>query len=437
MEATQLVLPFVLGLHNKKIEFTLNSISLRNNKMTPPPPFSVEQWMDQYETTAKFNLAETCCASISLTELAAFADGGNKSASELVDLKAIQNYGDIRGNKELRTNLARLYSSKTGTPLPAENILIQPGAISANFLVLYGLIKPGDHVICHHPTYQQLYSVPASLGAEVDLWKSNPVNDWLPDFDELKAMVKENTKLIILNNPQNPTGQILPKTLLHQIIDFAQLHNIIVFSDEVYRPVFHGITPVDPEFPPSILSLGYPNTIATGSLSKAYSLAGIRVGWVASRNAELIEKCALARDYTTISVSQLDQAVAAHALAPDTIHGLLGHNIQLCKTNLELLEKWIIKHDEYCSWTKPRAGTTAFVKFERDGQPIDAVAFCKALQEKTGVMFLPGNYGFGDEFKGYVRIGFANRTNIIKEGLAEASKFMKKQFDDLPVAAAD
>ena len=213
----------------------------------------------------------------------------------------------------------------------------------------------------------------------------------------------------------------------------AQEKGIIVLSDEVYRPLFHGISPMDSEFPPSILSLGYANTIATGSLSKAYSLAGIRVGWIASRSRDIIEKCQVARDYTTISVSKLDQSVASFALSPETIHSLLARNIQLAKANLELLDRFVVKHDEYCSWTKPVAGTTAFIKFERDGKPIDAEAFCKAAQEKTGVMVLPGDVGFGENFKGYVRFGYVNRTEIVKEGLEELRKFMRKEYDDLPV----
>lgn len=177
---------------------------------------------------------------------------------------------------------------------------------------------------------------------------------------------------------------------------------------------------------------GYANTIATGSLSKAYSLAGIRVGWIASRNRETIEQIAKVRDYTTISVSQLDQSVAAFALSPETIHALLGRNIQLAKKNLEQLERFIIKHDEYCSWVKPLAGTTALVKFERDGKLVDAPAFCKTLQEKTGVMLLPGDC-FGHEFKGYVRFGYVNREEVVKEGLEKMRLFMRKEFDDVPV----
>ncbi|KAK5019873.1 pyridoxal phosphate-dependent transferase [Cryomyces antarcticus] len=396
-------------------------------------PFAVEQWMDAHETTAKFNIAETCCASISIDQLRALCD--HQNSPPLPDLSKKLDYGAIRGSADLRNNLARLYSTKTASPLSPENILITPGAIAANFLLLYSLVGPGDHVICHHPTYQQLYSVPTSLGAEVDLWRAKPENDWIPSVEELKGLIKSNTKLIVLNNPNNPTGQILKKSLLQEVVELAREHDITVFSDEVYRPIFHGISPIDSEFPSSILSMGYKNTIATGSMSKAYSLAGIRVGWIASRSKDIIEKCAEARDYTTISVSRLDEQVAAFALGQDTIHNLLGRNIGLARTNLEILERFIVKHDEYCSWVKPVAGTTAFVKFSSsEGKPVNSVELCKRLQERTGVMFLPGDYGFGEEFKGYVRIGYVNETEVLKQGLDAMRGFMRKEFDDLPLA---
>ena len=154
--------------------------------------------MDEYETTAKYNIAETCCASISIDELVKLSEKKDAKASDIFNTSTILDYGEIRGSSDLRSNLSRLYSSKVGTPLPPENVLITPGAIAANHLVYYALLSPGDHVICHYPTYQQLYSVPESLGAEVDLWKSRPDNKWLPDFEELEAMVKNNTRMIIL-----------------------------------------------------------------------------------------------------------------------------------------------------------------------------------------------------------------------------------------------
>ena len=156
--------------------------------------------MDTYETTAKYNIAETCCASISVDELVSLSENKGAKASDILNGSLVQNYGEIRGSSELRTNLSRLYSSKVGTPLSPDNILINNGAIAANHTIFFALLGPGDHVICHYPTYQQLYAVPASLGAEVDLWKSKAEDKWLPDFAELRAMVKDNTKMIILKS---------------------------------------------------------------------------------------------------------------------------------------------------------------------------------------------------------------------------------------------
>ena len=388
--------------------------------------------MDAYETKAKYNIAETCCASISIDQLVELSE--NKNTNVIQTSKPLT-YGAIRGSDELRQNLARLYSAKVTSPLSPESILTTAGAIQANYLAAYALVGPGDHVICHYPTYQSLYEVPEQLGAQVDLWKARPENQWSLSIDDLKALIKPTTKLIIINNPNNPTGAVLGKTFLEQLVAVATEHNIIIHADEVYRPIFHSIGPLDKEFPPSLMSMGYNNVLVTGSLSKAYSLAGVRVGWIASREPALIEKIAAARHYTTISVSGLDEQVAAFALSPATVHGLLARNIQLAKTNLALLEKFVLKNEDECEWVKPVAGTTAFVKFHREGKPVDSVDFCKRLLEKTGVMFVPGSHSFGEEFKGYVRIGFVNDTEIVRQGLDEASKFVRKNLEDVDLAA--
>ena len=243
-------------------------------------------------------------------------------------------------------------------------------------------------------------------------------------MDELKDLIKENTKMIILNNPNNPTGATIPKSVLQDIIDLARSHDIIIFSDEVYRPLFHSISPVDPDFPPSLISMGYSKTIITGSMSKAYSLAGVRLGWIASRDPAIIEAVAAARDYTTISVSQLDDQVAAYALSGSVIHALLGRNIKLAKTNLALLDAFVSAHSSICSWVKPTGGTTAFIKFERNRKVVDDVQFCIDVLEKTKVMFLPGSKCFGPEFKGFVRIGFVCETAVLQEALRKLDEFL-------------
>lgn len=390
--------------------------------------------MDKYETASKYNIAETCAASISLDTLKGLSQD---KESEMWSPSTKLTYGAIRGSEKLRTNLSNLYSAKK--PFQADNILITPGAIAANMIVLYALIGRGDHVICHYPTYQQLYEIPRSLGAEVDLWRAREERKWQLDIGELKSLIRPNTKMIIINNPHNPTGAIVPKATLDAIIELAGEHDLIIHSDEVYRPIFHSISPSAPEFPPSILSLPYAKTIAIGSLSKAYSLAGIRVGWIASRSPDILEACSQARDYTTISVSHLDDQIAAFALSPNTIHGLLHRNIELAKRNLEVLESFVENHRWACEWVKPVAGTTAFVKFSKMGSPVDDVAFCEALIEQTGVMLVPGSRCFGDgiDFRGFVRVGFCCETPVLEEGLEKLKQFMKLGYKKLPLAEED
>lgn len=393
--------------------------------------FSVEKWMDQYENHCKYNIAETCCASISVDELRDLSDDKERA---ILNTSTRLTYGAIRGSTQLRSNLARLYSAKVTSPLLPENILTTAGAIQANYLCAYALVGPGDHVICHYPTYQSLFEIPKQLGADVDLWKAKPENGWIPEIDELKKLIKPNTKLIVLNNPNNPTGAVLKRSFLQEVVDIAAERGIIILGDEVYRPLFHSIGPLDSGFPPSLVSMGYDKVVVTGSMSKAYALAGIRVGWIASRSTEIIEILAEARHYTTISVSQLDEQVAAFALHQNTVHGLLSRNLKLAKTNIELMDRFVLKNDDACEWIRPLAGTTAFVKFHREGQAVDSVDFCQKLLEKTGVLFVPGSECFGAEFKGYVRIGFVNHTETLKEGLDKATQFIRKNIDDVRLA---
>lgn len=390
--------------------------------------------MDTHETRAKYNLAETCVASISLDDL---RDLSEDKTSEIWSSSTKLTYGTIRGSEKLRTNLANRYSAKKS--IQADNILITPGAIAANMTVFYGLIGKGDHVVCHYPTYQQLYEIPKRLGAEVDYWRAEETKNWQLDIEDLKSLLRPNTRMIIINNPHNPSGVIVPRSTLDFLIEVAKEHDLVIMADEVYRPLFHSISPGSPDFPPSVLSLEYAKTIATGSLSKAYSLAGIRVGWIASRSSEIIEACVQARDYTTISVSQLDDQIAAYALDNRCIHSLLSRNIQLAKRNLEILEKFVESHRWACEWVKPVAGTTAFIKISHMGSPVDDVAFCEKLMEEkdTSVMLVPGSRCFGDgkDFKGFVRFGFCCETDVLEQGLEKMRSFMKEGFRT--VAAAD
>lgn len=385
----------------------------------------------RYETTpGVLNIAETCAASVSIEDLQSLSTDAASRTSPLSLSKKLT-YGSIRGSDVLRERVAALYAEDAVVEplLPASNVLITQGAIAANFLLLFTLVDPRDHVICVYPTYQQLYGVPQQLGAEVSLWKLKAENGYVPDVGELATLVKGNTKMIILNNPNNPSGATTPESVLSSIVEFAKARGIIILCDEVYRPLFHSL-PDGEAMPPSILSFGYEKTISTSSMSKAWSLAGIRLGWIASRDSGIIEAVAEARDYTTISVSQLDDQVACYALSDAVRPGLLDRNLRLARTNLQLLDQFVQAHQGVCNWVKPTAGTTAFVQFTHKGRPVDDEAFCLDVLDKTKVMFLPGKKCFGHDkdFGGYVRIGYVNETAVLKEGLEQLGRYVNENL---------
>lgn len=232
--------------------------------------------------------------------------------------------------------------------------------------------------------------------------------------------------MIIINNPNNPSGAPIPADVLQQIADFAKARDIILFSDEVYRPLFHDGFENNPDMPPPATALGHDRIVVTGSMSKAFALAGIRIGWIASRDRSIIQAVAGARDYTTISVSQLDDQVASYALSPAVQKPLLRRNVELAKTNFNLLAKFVDKHKSVCSWVPPSAGTTAFVQFRNQGKPVNDVDFCVDLLDKTKVFFVPGSHCFGADrdFPGYVRVGYVCETDVLKEALEKLSIYV-------------
>lgn len=367
--------------------------------------FGVEQWMNEWETKCAYNVAETCVESITVKELLELAGvSEQKMTADLLDKKLT--YGWIEGSTKVRELIAGLYQKQT-----PENILTTHGCIGANMLVHETLVEPGDHVISVIPTYQQHYSIPESFGAHIETLRLKPENGFLPDLNELRAMVvKLHTKLICINNPNNPTGALMDEELLRDICEIARSVDAWVLCDEVYR----GLTQ-DDVYSPSVADL-YEKGISTGSMSKVFSLAGLRFGWIAAPRT-LIEAVLHHRDYNTISVGMLDEYFTEIALgAKDKI---LARNRQIIRENLQILDEWV-KSEPRASYVKPKAGTTAFVKIDT---VLSSHEFCERLVKEKGVMFTPGS---ALHTEGYVRIGYANNKEVLKKGLALTSEFLKE-----------
>jgi len=236
--------------------------------------------------------------------------------------------------------------------------------------------------------------------------------------------------MLVINNPNNPSGARIPTKVLEEIVEFAKLRNLILLSDEVYRPLFQDLFIDGVDIPPPVTSMGYKKTIVTGSMSKAYALAGIRIGWVISPDDALIHAVAVARDHTTISVSQLDDQVASYALSDSVRPSLLQRNVKLARTNLKLLAEFVEKQKGVCEWVRPDAGTTAFVQFKRGGKPVDDVSLCIDVIEKTKVFLVPGSKCFGDDkdFAGYVRVGYVCDTEVLTAALKRLEGYVKEHL---------
>lgn len=368
-------------------------------------PFKVEEWMNEYETSAKYNIAETCVDSVSLDEL--FEITGEDKGAFLAQLSARKlTYGDIFGAPAFKEGICGLY--KTIKP---ENVVTTHGAAGANHHVYYSLVEPGDHVISVIPTYQQLYSIPESMGAEVELLHLDKENGYLPDLDKLRSMVRHNTKIIAINNPNNPTGALMGKDMLMEIVEIARSAGAYLFCDEVYRHLT-----AQEEWCESVADL-YEKGISTGSMSKVFSLAGLRQGWIASRDKEFIDSCLSHRDYNHISCSMFDEAVSAVALRNKD--KLIGRNVKIVSENLAILDEWI-KGQPHMTYVKPSAGTTALLHYDFD---MDSYEFCRRMYHETGAFVTPGDCF---EEPKCVRIGYACDKQVLIDGLAAMGEFLKK-----------
>ena len=366
-------------------------------------PFAVEQWMNAHETHCRYNLAETCVASITIAELLDLAGLRATFLEELLPLR--MTYGAIEGSERLRRAIAALYASQ-----PPANILIAHGAAGANALLYQALVEAGDRVVSFVPTYQQHTSIPESLGADVRRLPLRRENGYLPDLDELRALVVPGTKLIAFSNPNNPTGSLMDTRTLREIVRVADAVGAFIVSDEVYR----GTTQVGDELTPSIVDL-YPRGIGVGSMSKAFSLAGLRLGWICGP-AEVLRAVEVHRDYNTISVGMLDDLFAAIAL--EHRDAVLARSRRIVRENLATLDAWL-KSEPSLSYVKPAAGTISLLHYAFD---LPATDFCTRLLQETGVLFTPGS---AFDVERSVRIGYANGHDVLKAGLPEVSRFLE------------
>lgn len=367
-------------------------------------PFRLERYFAQYEFNTRYLLCSSDCESISTAELLDMQPGSREELERLW-----LGYTESQGSPALREEIARLYHD-----IDPSQILVHTGAEEAIFLFLNAVLEPDDHVIIHWPCYQSLYEVARSIGCQITLWPGEPASNWRLDMQFLEDNIQANTRAVVVNCPHNPTGYLMERGDWDDLNHIAEQHELIVFSDEVYSGLEYD--PGD-RLPP-FCELNE-NAVSLNVLSKSYGLAGLRLGWIATHNAEVYQKMAALKDYTTICGSAPSELLGIQALR--SRERIVGRNREIIARNLPLLNDFFARHADLFNWSPPKAGPIAFPSL-RDGS--SAADFCRKLVESAQVLLLPGDL-YAPEYRSHFRIGFG-RANL-PDALEAVERFLKHE----------
>lgn len=363
-------------------------------------PFRLERYFAQYEFTAPYLLCCSDCESLSVGDLLKLEQNAHEELSSLW-----LGYTESLGSPELRAQIASLYPN-----ISPGQILVHAGAEEAIFNFMNVVLSAGDQIIVHSPYYQSLGEVARSIGAEVTEWPGNPDRDWELDLQFLAENVTDRTRVVVVNVPHNPTGYLPDPRFMQELSDLSDKRGFLVFSDEVYRGLEYDPADRLPSFA-EINERG----ISLGVMSKTYGLAGLRIGWVATRNKELFDALAAFKDYTTICNSAPSEYLATLALRHR--NPIVERNLGIIRGNLSLLASFFARHRDLFEWHEPKAGPIAFPRYL--GASVEQ--FCAELVRQSGVLLLPGTlYGQGYDC---FRIGFGR--NNLAECLPRLEQFLE------------
>ena len=358
-------------------------------------PFMLEREMSIWEYQVKYNLSESGVQPMTIEEL---AEGDPHFIESL--LATSLGYPQTNGSLELRDRIAALYRGAT-----RDNVVVTTGAAQANFTSILTLLDPGDEIVVMLPNYMQIYGLARNYQLTVKTFSLKGELDWGVDIDELNSAVGNKTVLIAICNPNNPTGHIMAAEEREAVIAAADRVGAWILADEVYAGAEHHVDEVTPSFWGD-----YEKVLAIGSLSKAYALPGLRVGWVVAPEKTANDIWAR-QDYITISTTKLGNKLAAYALSTDVREKLIARTRAYIRRGYGNFERWCREHDDLVSLTPPDAAAIAFVRYHRDANSSEIV---KRLIEEQDTYIVPGDC-FGLDH--YLRISYGLSEDYVNEGL--------------------
>jgi aspartate/methionine/tyrosine aminotransferase len=368
-----------------------------------PAPFSLERFFAEHEFSAPHLLCCSDCETLSVADLLALEPDPEAARERLLSLRL--GYTDSRGGEALRAAVAALYPG-----LGPEHVLVHTGAEEAILGFMNAVLAPGDAVAVHVPSYQSLSELPRAAGCHVLPWRARPEQGWAPDLDELAALLTPNTRAVAVNSPHNPTGWAMDAASLEALAALCRERGLILFCDEVYRGLEYGVAQ-----PPAACA-AYERGVSLGVLSKAWGLPGLRLGWVATRDREVLEAMAAFKDYCTICTPGPSEVLGEIALRHTST--VVGRCRELVTRNLAALDGFMERQAERLDWTRPLAGPLAFPALRGARDAAGAQAYCERVLADTGVLLAPGGH-FGAQGP-HVRVGFGRADFIPSLALWEA-----------------
>jgi aspartate/methionine/tyrosine aminotransferase len=365
-------------------------------------PFNLEYTQSIWEQKVDINLTESGVHPIRLDALL------GDDRAKLDELLATEiNYPHVNGNPELRENIAALYDGAG-----VDNVLVTVGAAEANNIIMQTLMEPGDELLTGTPTYMQVWGLAGNTGHTVKSFRLQSENGWALDTGELEAGLSDRTKIIALVNPNNPTGKILTEAEMDAVVAAADKVGAWILADEVYR----GAERQREDETPSFFGR-YDKVLALGSMSKAYALPGLRIGWLVGP-PDTVEDIWRRHEYTTITAGILPNILAAYALSPDVRPRLLERTRAYIRNGFPVLEAWMNSQDGLFSYTPPDASAVSFIRYHLD---INSTELMEKLCREASVFV-----GAGDSFgmDHHLRVAFGQEKATLEEAFSRIEKVL-------------
>jgi len=366
-------------------------------------PFVLERYFAQYEFSVKYLLSCSDCEALTRKELLEMASPESLKMWEDMTF----HYTESPGHPVLREKICSLYD----TMHPEETLVAVPE--EAIFLAMHALLKKGDHLVCISPAYQSLYEIAASIGCDVTNWEIvEGDGQWHLDMDALEKALTPRTKMIVVNFPHNPTGYVPTPEEQAKIVSLASDRGLYLFSDEMYRGLeLEGTTPLK-----GACDL-YRNAITLSGLSKTFSLPGLRVGWLASKNRDVLSRIATLKDYTTICNSAPSEILGIMAL--ENAPAIAEKNRALVTRNLALAREFFSDHEDKFTWFEPKGSSIAYPRLDLE---MDVFEFCEGAVRTKNVMVVPSKalLDESNHFRiGLGRVNFPEALEVFGEYVEE------------------